>query len=193
MPPCGRHHSRKSTYKLHDLASEQVGLRYVLILLLPGCRISCRGQNRGLGRSVIDGQLRHWSVHIGTESEPGGSSGLGAPFHLHPLWDVPFQSVDLRPKFCIIGLYDDPRHHHREVIAIDRIAREGVFFTDYYGQQSCTAGRAAFINGSVPVRTGMTKVGIPGAGRLAKNRRHHGHRHEESRLRDGPVRKEPPG
>ncbi len=46
---------------------------------------------------------------------------------------------------------------------IDSIARQGVFFTDYYGQQSCTAGRAAFINGSCPVRTGMTKVGIPGA------------------------------
>jgi len=46
---------------------------------------------------------------------------------------------------------------------IDRIAREGVGFTDYYGQQSCTAGRAAFINGSVPVRTGMTKVGMPAA------------------------------
>ncbi len=46
---------------------------------------------------------------------------------------------------------------------IDRIAREGVAFTDYYGQQSCTAGRAAFINGSVPVRTGMTKVGVPDA------------------------------
>ena len=36
-------------------------------------------------------------------------------------------------------------------------------FTDYYAQQSCTAGRAAFISGSVPVRTGMTKVGLPGA------------------------------
>ena len=46
---------------------------------------------------------------------------------------------------------------------IDRIAREGVSFTDYYGQQSCTAGRAAFLNGSVPVRTGMTKVGMPNA------------------------------
>ena len=46
---------------------------------------------------------------------------------------------------------------------IDRIAKEGVGFTDYYGQQSCTAGRAAFINGSVPVRTGMTKVGMPAA------------------------------
>ena len=46
---------------------------------------------------------------------------------------------------------------------IDRIAREGISFTDYYGQQSCTAGRAAFISGSVPVRSGMTKVGLPGA------------------------------
>ncbi len=46
---------------------------------------------------------------------------------------------------------------------IDRIAREGVAFTDYYAQQSCTAGRAAFISGSVPVRSGMTKVGMPGA------------------------------
>lgn len=46
---------------------------------------------------------------------------------------------------------------------IDRIAREGLSFTDYYGQQSCTAGRAAFLGGNVPVRTGMTKVGMPGA------------------------------
>jgi arylsulfatase len=46
---------------------------------------------------------------------------------------------------------------------IDRIAKEGVSFTDYYGQQSCTAGRAAFMGGTVPVRTGMTKVGLPGA------------------------------
>ena len=46
---------------------------------------------------------------------------------------------------------------------IDRVAKEGVSFTDYYGQQSCTAGRAAFIGGNVPVRTGMTKVGLPGA------------------------------
>ena len=46
---------------------------------------------------------------------------------------------------------------------LDRIAREGISFTDYYGQQSCTAGRAAFIGGNVPLRTGMTKVGLPGA------------------------------
>src|SRR4029453_14683374 len=46
---------------------------------------------------------------------------------------------------------------------IDRIAREGGFFTDYYGQQSCTAGRAAFITGQSPYRTGLLKVGLPGA------------------------------
>ncbi|MEU4324220.1 arylsulfatase [Nonomuraea dietziae] len=46
---------------------------------------------------------------------------------------------------------------------IDRIAEEGARFTDYYGEQSCTAGRAAFITGQNPYRTGLTKVGMPGA------------------------------
>ncbi len=46
---------------------------------------------------------------------------------------------------------------------IDRIGEEGVTFTDYYSQQSCTAGRAAFITGQNPIRTGLTKVGMPGA------------------------------
>jgi len=46
---------------------------------------------------------------------------------------------------------------------IDRVAREGIEFTDYYAQQSCTAGRAAFITGQNPIRTGLTKVGMPNA------------------------------
>jgi arylsulfatase A-like enzyme len=46
---------------------------------------------------------------------------------------------------------------------IDRLAKEGALFTDWYGQQSCTAGRAAFITGQSPIRTGLTKVGLPGA------------------------------
>jgi len=46
---------------------------------------------------------------------------------------------------------------------IDRVAEEGVTFTDYYAQQSCTAGRACFICGQNPIRTGLTKVGMPGA------------------------------
>jgi arylsulfatase len=46
---------------------------------------------------------------------------------------------------------------------IDSLAKQGALFTDWYGQQSCTAGRAAFITGQSPIRTGLTKVGLPGA------------------------------
>jgi arylsulfatase len=46
---------------------------------------------------------------------------------------------------------------------IDRVAKEGMIFTDYYAEQSCTAGRASFITGQSGLRTGMTKVGLPGA------------------------------
>src|SRR5580700_1760760 len=52
---------------------------------------------------------------------------------------------------------------HYSTPNIDRIAHEGALFTDYYAQQSCTAGRAAFITGQSPIRTGLTKVGLPGA------------------------------
>jgi arylsulfatase A-like enzyme len=66
-----------------------------------------------------------------------------------------------------IGMWDIS-HNNKGMMGfmtpnIDRIAKEGLSFTDYYGQQSCTAGRAAFLGGNVPVRTGMTKVGLPGA------------------------------
>jgi arylsulfatase len=46
---------------------------------------------------------------------------------------------------------------------IDSIGQQGAIYTDWYGQQSCTAGRAAFITGQSPIRTGLTKVGLPGA------------------------------
>jgi arylsulfatase A-like enzyme len=46
---------------------------------------------------------------------------------------------------------------------IDRVAREGMIFTDYYAEQSCTAGRSSFITGQHGMRTGLTKVGLPGA------------------------------
>ena len=54
---------------------------------------------------------------------------------------------------------------------IDRIAKEGALFTDWYGEQSCTAGRAAFITGQSPIRTGLTKVGLPGRGHRPARRR----------------------
>lgn len=66
-----------------------------------------------------------------------------------------------------IGWFN-PSIYHRGIMGyrtpnIDRIGNEGAMFTDWYGQQSCTAGRAAFITGQSPIRTGLTKVGLPGA------------------------------
>ena len=46
---------------------------------------------------------------------------------------------------------------------IDRLAKEGMMFTDYYAENSCTAGRSTFITGQTCLRTGLCKVGIPGA------------------------------
>ena len=62
----------------------------------------------------------------------------------------------------------NPSAYHRGMMGyktpnIDRIAGEGALFTDWYGQQSCTAGRSAFITGQSPFRTGLLKVGLPGA------------------------------
>ena len=84
----------------------------------------------------------------------------------------PASAADKKPNILVIWGDDigtwNISHNNRGMMGyqtpnIDRIAKEGVGFTDYYAQQSCTAGRAAFIGGVVPVRTGMTKVGLPGA------------------------------
>ena len=77
---------------------------------------------------------------------------------------------------------------------IDRVAREGIEFTDYYAQQSCTAGRAAFITGQNPLRTGLTKVGMPRRRpRLAGRRPDHRRAAQAPWLCHRPVRQEPPG
>jgi arylsulfatase len=65
-----------------------------------------------------------------------------------------------------IGWFNPSSYNHSmmgyQTPNIDRIAKEGVMFTDAYGQQSCTAGRAAFITGQSPKRTGLLKIGMPG-------------------------------
>ncbi len=79
---------------------------------------------------------------------------------------------DAKPNIVIIWGDDvgwmNPSAYNRGMMGyetpnIDRIASEGALFTDWYGQQSCTAGRAAFITGQSPFRTGLLKVGLPGA------------------------------
>jgi arylsulfatase len=82
------------------------------------------------------------------------------------------QAQEKKPNILVImgddiGWYN-PSIYHRGDMGystpnIDRIGREGAMFTCWYGQQSCTAGRAAFVTGQSPIRTGLTKVGLPGA------------------------------
>ena len=76
---------------------------------------------------------------------------------------------------------------------IDRIAREGMMFIDYYAEQSCTAGRSTFITGQATLRTGLSKVGAPARpGRAAGPRSDDRAAPEAARLRHRPVRQEPP-
>jgi arylsulfatase A-like enzyme len=85
---------------------------------------------------------------------------------------VAAQAADKRPNILIIwgddiGQFNISAYNMGmmgyKTPNIDSLAREGALFTDWYGQQSCTAGRAAFITGQSPIRTGLTKVGLPGA------------------------------
>jgi len=82
------------------------------------------------------------------------------------------QAQDKKPNILVlwgddIG-WNNPSCYNRgmmgyKTLNIDRLASQGALFTDWYGQQSCTAGRAAFITGQSPFRTGLLKVGLPGA------------------------------
>jgi len=74
---------------------------------------------------------------------------------------------------------------------IDSIAEQGVIFTDYYGEQSCTAGRSAFITGQNVFRSGLSKVGLPGADlRPSEGRPDYCRASQGSGVCDGPVRQE---
>ena len=86
--------------------------------------------------------------------------------------DVVAQGKSKPPNILIImgddiGFWNVSAHSHGMMgfttPNIDRIANEGMLFTDSYGENSCTAGRAAFITGQMPFRVGLTKVGLPGA------------------------------
>jgi arylsulfatase len=85
---------------------------------------------------------------------------------------IPAIADDKKPNILVImaddvGIWNISAYHRGMMGGrtpnIDRIAKEGALFTDYYAQQSCTAGRASFITGQHPFRTGLLKVGLPGA------------------------------
>ena len=83
----------------------------------------------------------------------------------------PAFAADKKPNILVIfgddiGMWNVGAYTHGmmgRTPSIDSIARNGILFTDHYGQPSCTAGRAAFITGQLPLRTGMTTIGIPGS------------------------------
>jgi arylsulfatase A-like enzyme len=91
-----------------------------------------------------------------SQSQPGQRSATagGKPNILVIMGDDIGQTNISAYAFGVVG-YKTPN--------IDRLAREGMMFTDYYAENSCTAGRSSFITGQTPKRTGLTKVGIPGA------------------------------
>ena len=87
-------------------------------------------------------------------------------------WAVNPAAAAKKPNILVIfgddvGMYNISAYHRGMMGGrtpnIDRIANEGALFTDYYAQQSCTAGRAAFITGQHPFRTGLLTIGMPGA------------------------------
>jgi arylsulfatase A-like enzyme len=89
------------------------------------------------------------------------------------------QAQEKKPNILVI-MGDDigwfnPSVYHRGIMGyetpnIDRIAQEGAMFTSWYGQQSCTAGRAAFVTGQSPIRTGLTKGGCTSSRTSRKSR-----------------------
>jgi arylsulfatase A-like enzyme len=122
-------------------------------------------QDRGLDRRRI--------LLAGTTLAAASALSAGAPVPMAQAQQPgPAQPVGRLPNVLAIIADDvgwfDVGAYHRGMMGtrtpnIDRIAREGVLLTDAYGQASCTAGRAAFITGQLPMRTGLTTVGLPGA------------------------------
>jgi arylsulfatase A-like enzyme len=99
-------------------------------------------------------------------------TGLATTAQAQQPTPAPVQPSGRRPNILVIfgddvGVANISRYSNGlmgyETPNIDRIGREGITFLHYYGEQSCTAGRAAFLTGQHGIRTGLTKVGFPGA------------------------------
>ncbi len=104
--------------------------------------------------AMLAGCATALALALGLASLPAGAQEAAKP-NILIIWgdDIGMTNVSAYGR-GIMG-YHTPN--------IDRVAREGLLFTDYYGEQSCTAGRASFITGQSVFRTGLSKVGLPGA------------------------------
>ena len=123
--------------------------------------------------SPADAQRRNFLL-AGSALSVLGTVGLGAvPQVAQAQTPAPAAGASGKKPNILMIMGDDigywnPSAYHRGMMGyrtpnIDRVGAEGALFTDWYGEQSCTAGRAAFITGQSPIRTGLTKVGLPGA------------------------------
>ena len=125
------------------------------------------------GKTNIESALDRRSILLGSTVLAAASTiGSAGPVRVAQAQTPQPASAGRKPNILVI-MGDDigwfnPSIYHRGDMGywtpnIDRIGTEGAMFTSWYGQQSCTAGRAAFITGQSPIRTGLTKVGLPGA------------------------------
>jgi protein-tyrosine-phosphatase len=120
-----------------------------------------------------DRKFNRRSILLGSTSLAAASVlGSEAPITIAQAQPAPAQPTGRKPNILMImgddiGWFNVSAYNmgimRYRTSNIDRIAKEGALFTDWYSEQSCTAGRAAFITGQSPVRTGLTKVGLPGA------------------------------
>jgi arylsulfatase A-like enzyme len=106
--------------------------------------------------SCCDGASKVAIVTVAQRAKPTQQSGIsGKKPNICIIWGDDIGQSNLSCYTHGLMGYPTPN--------IDRLAQEGMLFTDYYGEQSCTAGRASFITGQHGLRTGLTKVGLPGA------------------------------
>ena len=193
---------------LHGLDAVGGALQELEVLLHDGARHR--------DRRLFGAQTYHWTQIANIKRDPfeqtvgadaksllGYAGSLGSPSTAY-LYDwnmLPIGKTPQKPNILVI-MGDDIGYwnisaYNRGMMGyrtpnIDRIAKEGAIFTDYYGQQSCTAGRAAFITGQSPMRTGLLKVGLPGAKEGLSEKGPDARRAAQAAgLRDRPVRQEP--
>jgi arylsulfatase len=133
------------------------------------------GNSRRLDRNgaTSDSNMSRRNVLLGSTTLAAVAAGVGASAPVAATRAQAQPAPTGRKPNILMIMGDDigwfnPSIYHRGMMGyrtpnIDRIGNEGALFTDWYGEQSCTAGRAAFITGQSPIRTGLTKVGLPGA------------------------------
>jgi arylsulfatase A-like enzyme len=134
--------------------------------------VACVAGGAALGHVAAGGRLNPFQAAAASETaDPPSPPADPVAAHNRAVF-ANAQATGKKPNICVIwgddiGQSNISAYSHGvmgyRTPNIDRLAKEGLMFTDYYGEQSCTAGRAAFLTGQHGLRTGLTKVGFPAA------------------------------